>query len=131
MITVKFPPGFNARLRKARDEAMVRMREDAMRRACEPPPFGWSKVHHSERLKNTGAREHFDLELTATEVSEAVVDIGFGVFMCEQCGGTFPKAWSDEECAAEAAELWTDTPTADMATVCEDCFELVMGGLIK
>jgi hypothetical protein len=41
-------------------------------------------------------------------------------FTCEACGGTFEKAWTDEEAAAErAANGWTGT---DCGLTCHDCY---------
>jgi hypothetical protein len=47
-------------------------------------------------------------------------------FTCECCGGTFPKAWTDEEAQAEAAASgFVD----DLVVICDDCFEATWPGL--
>jgi hypothetical protein len=44
-------------------------------------------------------------------------------FSCEMCGGTFPKAWSDEEAEAEYVRLFGGDPKKDdVAVICEVCF---------
>ena len=50
-------------------------------------------------------------------------------FTCEQCGGTFPKAWTDEEQAAEYAELFPAEKAAgeETAVVCDDCWREITG----
>ena len=51
-------------------------------------------------------------------------------YTCAHCGGTWEKAWTDEEAKAESKELglWIepeDRQTADdeMVIVCDDCFQ--------
>jgi len=44
-----------------------------------------------------------------------------GTFTCWECGGTFPKGWTDEEARAESAANGFDPGAADMVTVCDDC----------
>lgn len=50
-------------------------------------------------------------------------------FTCAHCGGTFPKAWTDEEAQAEADNQWADELGAgmDMAVICDDCYQRFMG----
>ena len=45
------------------------------------------------------------------------------IYTCAHCGGTFEKAWSDEEAAAESLSIWgkLDDPT----TICDDCWQIV------
>lgn len=50
-------------------------------------------------------------------------------FDCVQCGGTFDKAWSDEDAQAEADELWGDALGDDPAVVCDDCFQVMTGAV--
>lgn len=45
-----------------------------------------------------------------------------GTFTCWECGGTFPKGWTDEEAAAEAAANGFDPAASDTVTVCDNCF---------
>ena len=50
-------------------------------------------------------------------------------FTCENCHGTFPKGWSDEEAAAEAEELFPGINPGDPAEagmVCDKCYERIM-----
>ena len=51
----------------------------------------------------------------------------FGTFVCECCGRTLDKEWSDEDMTAEAKELFGVEPGGDVATVCDDCFRLCTG----
>lgn len=44
-------------------------------------------------------------------------------FTCAMCGGTFDKAWTDEEATAEAAENFTPEELKDQAVVCDPCFK--------
>jgi hypothetical protein len=50
-------------------------------------------------------------------------------FTCANCGGTFDKAWSDEESDAEAERLFgvkdahSKLGDGDMAIVCDDCWK--------
>ena len=51
-------------------------------------------------------------------------------FTCESCGDTLPKGWSDEEANAEAQELFPGInpgDPAEAATVCDDCYQHLMG----
>jgi rubredoxin len=49
-------------------------------------------------------------------------------YTCEECGETYDKSWSDEEAAAEAVENFGDLPNhTNMAIVCDDCFNRLMG----
>lgn len=50
-------------------------------------------------------------------------------FECECCGGAFAKAWSDEECAAEAAANFPGLHPADRATVCDPCYAAIRAWL--
>jgi hypothetical protein len=43
-------------------------------------------------------------------------------FTCAECGGTFEKAWSDEEARAEADENFGDE-LVDPVVVCDDCYQ--------
>lgn len=43
-------------------------------------------------------------------------------FTCGACGGTFPKAWSDEEALAEAEDAFDPSELEDAAVVCDDCW---------
>lgn len=47
-------------------------------------------------------------------------------FTCEDCRGTFDKAWTDEEATAESVAIWGALESADAAVVCDDCFETLM-----
>ena len=45
------------------------------------------------------------------------------LFYCEACGGTFPKAWSDDEAKAEAdAAGFVD----QSVVVCDECYRAMM-----
>lgn len=45
-------------------------------------------------------------------------------FLCAQCGGTFPKGWSDDEAIAEATDNGFDLADPDdLVVVCDDCYE--------
>lgn len=52
-------------------------------------------------------------------------------FTCDQCGGTFPRAWSDDEATAEARDVFGRDPETDptMAVVCDDCYQAIMAAL--
>ena len=53
-------------------------------------------------------------------------------FTCENCGGTFPKVWSDEEAAAEAEELFPGLNVSDpgeAGLVCDGCFQIIMAAV--
>ena len=43
-------------------------------------------------------------------------------FTCAQCGVTYEKAWTDEEAAAEGAEVFGQV-IEDPAVVCTDCYK--------
>jgi hypothetical protein len=47
-------------------------------------------------------------------------------YLCEECGGRFEKAWSDDEAAAERETLFPGVEIADCAVVCDDCFKLIL-----
>lgn len=49
-------------------------------------------------------------------------------YTCAQCGGTFSTDWSEEEVAAEAAEVFPDQIEAgqDFAVVCDVCYRVMM-----
>ena len=54
--------------------------------------------------------------------SEVVSD----TFTCDECGGTFPKDWSDDEANAEAESMWGVAGASEnegMACVCDDCWQ--------
>jgi len=48
-------------------------------------------------------------------------------FKCCVCGGTFEKAWSDEEAIAEMKQEF-DKPVEECDVVCDDCYEKLMQG---
>lgn len=51
-------------------------------------------------------------------------------YTCAECGRTFVKTWTDEEALAEMAEMvenFGDVPPEERATVCDDCYEEIMG----
>ena len=53
-----------------------------------------------------------------------VAQVAEGEFRCERCGRAFPKAWTDEEAAAEAKAVWGAVPAAEeAATICDDCYQ--------
>ena len=48
-------------------------------------------------------------------------------YVCERCGATFTKGWSDEEAAAEARDLFPAAHLAvGQATVCDGCYREIM-----
>lgn len=48
-------------------------------------------------------------------------------FTCAVCGGTFPKAWTDEEAEEEAVRAgFGDVPAEERALVCDVCYPIVM-----
>lgn len=47
-------------------------------------------------------------------------------FTCDLCGGTFEKAWSEEEAQAEAERLFSPAELEDTAIVCHDCWLSLM-----
>ncbi len=51
------------------------------------------------------------------------------MYVCADCGGSFKKGRSDEECAAEAAALIPAEQFEESGpvTVCDDCFKGIMG----
>ena len=51
-------------------------------------------------------------------------------WICDCCGGTFPKdpAWTEEEKLAEMQANIGDLPEDDRASVCDDCYEAIIGG---
>lgn len=46
-------------------------------------------------------------------------------YICAVCGERFEKGWTDEEAAAETAELFGAEAAAadDLEIVCDDCFQ--------
>jgi hypothetical protein len=50
-------------------------------------------------------------------------------FTCENCGGTWEKAWTDDEARAEASVDFADELASGqpMCTVCDDCYRAMMG----
>jgi hypothetical protein len=46
-------------------------------------------------------------------------------FTCDECGGTFRKAWTDKEAAEERRENFPDHDGA-WAIVCDDCYSAIM-----
>lgn len=51
---------------------------------------------------------------------------GPATFACSACGGTFPKARSDEEALVESQAVFGDHAPADLAVVCDDCYREIM-----
>lgn len=53
-------------------------------------------------------------------------------YTCDDCGGVFTEAWTDEEAEAEALENF-GVPHASqqpsMARVCDDCYQEIMGAI--
>lgn len=50
------------------------------------------------------------------------------MYVCANCGGSFEKSRSDEECAAESAALMPPEHLAEgVCIVCDDCFKAIMG----
>lgn len=49
-----------------------------------------------------------------------------GTFTCAACGGTFPKARSDEEAKAESEENFGEIPEEEVSVICGDCYEIMM-----
>jgi len=47
-------------------------------------------------------------------------------FTCENCGGTFPYAWSDSDAMEEAKENFGDVPKDELSIVCDDCYKEIM-----
>jgi hypothetical protein len=47
-------------------------------------------------------------------------------FICEECGKVCTSSWTDDEAQAEAHQLWGDVPDADLAIICDDCFQELM-----
>jgi DNA-directed RNA polymerase subunit RPC12/RpoP len=50
-------------------------------------------------------------------------------YTCENCGGTFTKAWSDEEAMAETRSLFPPqdiTEPEDIGIVCDSCFHEIV-----
>lgn len=48
--------------------------------------------------------------------------MSFGQFTCEECGGTFDKAMSDEEARAEKLHNFGPAFADDCAIICDDCY---------
>lgn len=48
-------------------------------------------------------------------------------FTCALCYNTFQKLWSDEEANTEFLSRFGYMPEEDRATVCDDCYQRVMG----
>lgn len=48
-------------------------------------------------------------------------------YTCKKCGGTFKKAWSDEEAIAETMAVHGVDSTTGMDVVCDDCYREIMG----
>lgn len=46
-------------------------------------------------------------------------------FVCNACGGTFEKAWSEDEALAEMRARFGDIPEMKRAIVCADCITAV------
>jgi hypothetical protein len=57
----------------------------------------------------------------------AAQDVRDDEYTCAACGGVFGKGWSDEEAAAESVELFGEWPAEQMAVVCDDCFNKMVG----
>lgn len=50
-------------------------------------------------------------------------------YTCAGCGATFKTTWTDQEAMAQAAENGF-TEADDLAIVCEDCYQQIMGGAV-
>lgn len=48
------------------------------------------------------------------------------IYTCGNCGGTFEKAWSDDESDAEARQMFGEIPAEEKAVVCDDCYRAMM-----
>ena len=50
-------------------------------------------------------------------------------YTCAKCGGTFKKAWSDEEANAEYDEKFAEEKTAgeERDVVCDGCYKILTG----
>jgi hypothetical protein len=48
-------------------------------------------------------------------------------YICELCGGSFLKGWSDKDAEQEAKNNF-GLPQDSMAIVCDDCFKKIMEG---
>jgi hypothetical protein len=44
-------------------------------------------------------------------------------YICDECGETFEKGWSDEDAELERETLWGDLQREDAAIICDDCFD--------
>lgn len=47
-------------------------------------------------------------------------------YTCSACGHSFVTERSDEDARAEAATVFPDVPMADMAVVCDNCYQRMM-----
>ncbi len=78
-----------------------------------------------ESLQNIQRRLHVNA-VTAMQIqSENLGELPpMTSFVCCACGGTFDKAWSDMEAAAEALETFgiNEIEQGRMVVVCDDCF---------
>jgi len=52
-------------------------------------------------------------------------------YTCAMCGGTFEKAWSDDEARAEFAEEFPEASGDDAEVVCDDCYRQMMGFTVE
>ena len=52
-------------------------------------------------------------------------------FVCDNCGGTFPKEWSDEEAEKESQKIFGKIEPEEQATVCDDCFKEIVADYSK
>jgi hypothetical protein len=43
-------------------------------------------------------------------------------YVCEKCKRKFEKGWSDEECEAEAQQVFPGLPPEERSLVCDDCY---------
>ena len=43
-------------------------------------------------------------------------------YICEICGNTYKKGWSNEEAEQEANDIWGEIPLEEKAIICDDCF---------
>lgn len=46
-------------------------------------------------------------------------------FRCVMCGEVFDKVWSDEEAAAECVQHFGHLEPAEIAVVCDECFQRI------
>jgi Fe2+ or Zn2+ uptake regulation protein len=59
-------------------------------------------------------------------IGGVVIPVTSATFTCEECGGTFPREWSDEKAREEAKANGFDPDGVDIAIVCDDCYKKLM-----